>query len=107
MDLLKENDLRKLADGCLSSHKKFEVKVSQLKANFLELKKRVEGLFNAMCSGGCKDVEKLIKEHQGVIGDQKIIMQALRLDFAFVCLIMLLLSESHRELFISTLRDLA
>lgn len=107
MDLLKENDLRKLADGCLSSHKKFEVKVSQLKANFLELKKRVEGLFNAMSSGGCKDVEKLIKEHQGVIGDQKIIMQALRLDFAFVCLIMLLLSESHWELFISTLRDLA
>ncbi|CAD6247851.1 unnamed protein product [Miscanthus lutarioriparius] len=80
MDLLKENDLRKLADGCLSSHKKFEVKVSQLKANFLELKKRVEGLFNAMSSGGCKDVDKLIKEHQGVIGDQKIIMQALSKD---------------------------
>ncbi|AQK60251.1 Putative autophagy domain family protein [Zea mays] len=80
MDLLKENDLRKLADECFCSHKKFEVKVSQLKANFLELKKRVEGLFHAMSSGGCKDVEKLIKEHQGVIGDQKIIMQALSKD---------------------------
>lgn len=80
MDLLKENDLRKLADGCFSSHKQFEVKVSQLKANFLELKKRVENLFNVMSSGGCKDLEKLIKENQGVIGEQKSIMQSLSKD---------------------------
>ncbi|WVZ77632.1 hypothetical protein U9M48_025478 [Paspalum notatum var. saurae] len=80
MDLLKENDLRKLADGCFSSHKQFEVKVSQLKANFLELKKRVDNLFNVMSSGGCKDLEKLIKENQGVIGEQKSIMQSLSKD---------------------------
>ncbi|KAL6629069.1 hypothetical protein ACP70R_028834 [Stipagrostis hirtigluma subsp. patula] len=80
LDLIKENDLRKLADGCFSSHKQFNVKVSQLKVNFLELKKRVEGLFNVMSSNGCKDLEKLVKEHQGVIGDQKSIMQSLSKD---------------------------
>ncbi|KAK3152303.1 hypothetical protein QOZ80_2BG0157040 [Eleusine coracana subsp. coracana] len=80
LDLIKENDLRKLADGCFSSHKQFEVKVSQLKANFLELKKRVENLFGIMSSNGCKDLEKLIKEHQGVISEQKIIMQSLSKD---------------------------
>ncbi|KAL6861658.1 hypothetical protein ACP4OV_017358 [Aristida adscensionis] len=80
LDLIKENDLRKLADGCFSSHKQFEVKVSQLKANFLELKKRIDSLFNLMSSNGCKDLEKLIKEHQGVIGEQKSIMQSLSKD---------------------------
>ncbi|XP_062223904.1 autophagy-related protein 11-like [Phragmites australis] len=80
LDLIKENDLRKLADGCFSSHKQFEVKVSQLKANFLELKKRLDSLFNVMSSNGCKDLEKLIKEHQGVIGEQKSIMQSLSKD---------------------------
>ncbi|TVU32841.1 hypothetical protein EJB05_24600 [Eragrostis curvula] len=80
LDLIKENDLRKLADGCFSSHKQFEVKVTQLKANFLELKKRVESLFNVMSSNGCKDLEKLIKEHQGVISEQKSIMQSLSKD---------------------------
>jgi hypothetical protein len=84
LDLLKENDMRKLADGCFSSQKHFEMKVSQLKANFLELKKRVDNLFNVMSSSGCKDLEKLIKEHQGVIGEQKSIMQSLRLGLAFV-----------------------
>lgn len=84
LDLLKENDMRRLADGCFSSQKQFEMKVSQLKANFLELKKRVENLFNVMSSSGCKDLEKLIKEHQGVISEQKSIMQSLRLGSAFV-----------------------
>jgi autophagy-related protein 11 len=91
LDLIKENDLRKLADGCFSSHRQFEAKVSQLKANFLELKKRVDTLFDVMSSNGCKDLEKLIKEHQGVISEQKSIMQSLRLDlshglpFAVIC----------------------
>nr|TKW37665.1 hypothetical protein SEVIR_1G062600v2 [Setaria viridis] len=80
LDLLKENDMRKLADGCFSSQKQFEMKVSQLKANFLELKKRVDNLFNVMSSSGCKDLEKLIKEHQGVISEQKSIMQSLSKD---------------------------
>ncbi|KAF8691275.1 hypothetical protein HU200_040400 [Digitaria exilis] len=80
LDLLKENDMRRLADGCFSSQKQFEMKVSQLKANFLELKRRVENLFNVMSSSGCKDLEKLIKEHQGVISEQKSIMQSLSKD---------------------------
>jgi len=80
LDLLKENDMRKLADGCFSSQKQFEMKVSQLKTNFLDLKKRVDNLFNVMSSSGCKDLEKLIKDHQGVISEQKSIMQSLSKD---------------------------
>jgi len=80
LDLLKENDMRKLADGCFSSQKQFEMKVSQLKANFLEIKKRVDNLLNVMSSSGCKDLEKMIKEHQGVISEQKSIMQSLSKD---------------------------
>lgn len=83
IDLVKENDLRKLADGCFSSHKQFDVKVSQHKAKFMELKKRLENLFNIMSSTGCKDLEAMIKEHEKFIGDQKIIMQSLRLDLGF------------------------
>lgn len=80
IDLVKENDLRKLADGCFSSHKQFDVKVSQHKAKFMELKKRLENLFNIMSSTGCKDLEAMIKEHEKFIGDQKIIMQSLSKD---------------------------
>uniref|UniRef100_J3LA68 Uncharacterized protein n=1 Tax=Oryza brachyantha TaxID=4533 RepID=J3LA68_ORYBR len=80
LDLIKENDLRKLADGCLSSHRQFDLKVSQLKENFMELKKRLDNLFNIMSSTGCKDLETMIKEHEKFIGDQKSIMQSLSKD---------------------------
>ncbi|KAG8069997.1 hypothetical protein GUJ93_ZPchr0006g45974 [Zizania palustris] len=80
LDLIKENDLRKLADGCFSSHKQFDVKVSQLKANFMELKKRLDNLFNVMSSSGCKDLDAVIKDHKRYIGDQKSIMQSLSKD---------------------------
>jgi hypothetical protein len=75
-----ENMLRKLADEYLSSYKNFEGMVSSLKVDFAELKKRVDSLLNAMSSSAWKDLEALIKEHQRVIGDQKSIMQSLRLD---------------------------
>ncbi|KAG8058277.1 hypothetical protein GUJ93_ZPchr0002g22933 [Zizania palustris] len=80
LDLIKENDLRKLADGCFSSHKQFDVKVSQFKANFMELKKKLNNLFNVMSSSGCKDLEAVIKDHHRFIGDQKSIMQSLSKD---------------------------
>ena len=80
LDLMDENLLRKLADEYLSSYKNFEVFVSSLKVKFAELKKRVDSLLNAMSSSAWKDLEALIKEHQRVIGDQKSIMQSLRLD---------------------------
>jgi hypothetical protein len=75
-----ENILRKLADEYLSSYKNFEVVVSALKLKFAELKKRVDGLLNAMSSSAWKDLEALIKEHKRVIGDLKSIMHSLRLD---------------------------
>jgi hypothetical protein len=80
LDLMDENMLRKLADEYLSSYKNFEGMVSSLKVDFAELKKRVDSLLNAMSSSAWKDLEALIKEHQRVIGDQKSIMQSLRLD---------------------------
>ncbi|KAL5207671.1 hypothetical protein ABZP36_032106 [Zizania latifolia] len=80
LDLIKENDLRNLADGCFISHKQFDVKVSQFKANFMELKKKLDNLFNVMSSSVCKDLEAVIKDHQRFIGDQKSIMQSLSKD---------------------------
>lgn len=80
LDLIDENKLRKLADEYLSSYKHLEVFVSPLKAKFVELKKGVDSLLNAMSSSTWRDLEALIKEHQRVIGDQKSIMQALSKD---------------------------
>ncbi|XP_047043781.1 autophagy-related protein 11-like [Lolium rigidum] len=80
LDLMDENILRKLADEYVSSYKNFEVVVSALKLKFAELKKRVDGLLNAMSSSAWKDLEAMIKEHARVLGDQKSIMQSLSKD---------------------------
>lgn len=80
LDLLKENDLRKLADNCFNSHNQFENKVSQLKLNFGELNRRVGKVFLDMDSIGTKDLELMMKEHQKIFSDQKSIMQSLSKD---------------------------
>ncbi|XP_072962242.1 autophagy-related protein 11 [Typha angustifolia] len=80
IDLVKEADLRKWADICFNSHRQFEVKVSQLKSNFGELKRKVENLIVAMNSAGSKDLELSIKDHHKILNDQKSIMQSLSKD---------------------------
>lgn len=83
LDLVKENDLRKWADNCFNSHKQFENKVSQLKQNSGELNRRVDSVFLEMDSTGIKDLELMMRDHQKILGDQKSIMQSLRLLINF------------------------
>lgn len=80
LDLVKENDLRKWADTCFNSHKQFESKVLQLKQNFGDLNRRMDGVFLDMDSTGIKDLELMMKDHQKVLSDQKSIMQSLSKD---------------------------
>ncbi|PKA50865.1 hypothetical protein AXF42_Ash007520 [Apostasia shenzhenica] len=80
LDLVKENELRKWADSCVTSHKQFESKVSQLKQNFGELNLRVDSVFLGLDSAGTKDFELMIKDRQKVFNDQKSIMQSLSKD---------------------------
>ncbi|XP_020577721.1 autophagy-related protein 11 [Phalaenopsis equestris] len=84
LDLVKENDLRKWADNCFNSHKQFEVKVSQLKQNFGELSRRVDGVFHDMDSTGIKELELMMKDHQIFLNDQKSILQSLSKDVGTV-----------------------
>jgi autophagy-related protein 11 len=80
VDLVKENDLRELAQAtCAVQHRQFEGKVFQLKSNFGELKRRVENLFEAMIVNSAKDLDVSIKEHQRLVIEQRSIMQVLRL----------------------------
>ncbi|PKU75246.1 autophagy-related protein 11 [Dendrobium catenatum] len=80
LDLVKENELRKCADNCFTSHKQFENKVLQLKQNFVELNRRVDDVFLDMDSIGTKDLELMLKDHEKVLSDQKSIMQSLSKD---------------------------
>ncbi|KAJ3679193.1 hypothetical protein LUZ60_017204 [Juncus effusus] len=79
-DLVHENELRKCAQVCVGSHRQFEGKVLQLKSNFGDLRKKVEGLFESMSANGAKELDGLVKEHQRVVNEQKSIMQALSKD---------------------------
>ncbi|KAG9455924.1 hypothetical protein H6P81_000432 [Aristolochia fimbriata] len=80
LDFVKEENLRKWAENCGTSHKQFEFKVQQLKTVFGELKRRVEDLNLARASMSITEVETTIKEHQRYLNEQKSIMQSLSKD---------------------------
>lgn len=81
LDFVKEDHLRKLAENCAHSHRQFEVKVSQFKSAFGELKRRVEDLGLGRASASLKDLDAAIKDHQKYLAEQKSIMQSLRSVF--------------------------
>lgn len=79
-DFVKEDNLRKSAENCNSSHKQFENKVVQLNQMFGEVKRKVEDLFTLKASLPIKNLELTIKEHQRYLNEQKSIMQSLSKD---------------------------
>ncbi|KAL5699046.1 hypothetical protein ACHQM5_030000 [Ranunculus cassubicifolius] len=80
LDFVKEENLWKWAENCNSSHRQFEVKVSQLKQTFTELKRSVEDLFSTKATPSIRDLELMIKDHQRYLSEQKSIMQSLSKD---------------------------
>ncbi|KAL6012202.1 hypothetical protein ACLOJK_002680 [Asimina triloba] len=80
LDLVKEENLRKWAENCASSHRQFETKVSQLKVAFAELRRQVEYLFSCKPSAAIRDMEIMIKDHHQYLNEQKSIMQSLSKD---------------------------
>ncbi|XP_068653254.1 autophagy-related protein 11-like [Aristolochia californica] len=80
LDFVKEENLRKWAENCGTSHKQFESKVQQLKTVFGELKRRVGDLNLTRASTSIAEVETTIKEHQRYLNEQKSIMQSLSKD---------------------------
>ncbi|XP_078438702.1 autophagy-like protein [Wolffia australiana] len=80
LDFVKEDHLRKVAESCANSHRQFEVKVSQFKSSFGELKRRVEDLGLDRVHASLKDLEAAIKDHQKYLAEQKSIMQSLSKD---------------------------
>lgn len=87
-DFVKEDNLRKSAENCNSSHRQFENKVIQLNQMFGEVKRKVEDLFTLKAPFPIKNLELAIKEHQRYLNEQKSIMQSLRfalLIYAFFC----------------------
>ncbi|KAE8665328.1 serine carboxypeptidase-like 29-like [Hibiscus syriacus] len=79
-DFVKEDNLRKSAENCNSSHWQFENKVVQLNQMFGEVKRKVEELFTSRASMPIKNLELTIKEHQRYLNEQKSIMQSLSKD---------------------------
>ncbi|KAJ7979578.1 Autophagy-related protein 11 [Quillaja saponaria] len=84
LDFVKEENLRKLVENCSSSHKQFEIKVSQFRQRFSELKHKVEELFSSSCLLHIRILEQAIKEHQQHTNEQKSIMQSLSKDVSTV-----------------------
>ncbi|XP_043695460.1 autophagy-related protein 11-like isoform X2 [Telopea speciosissima] len=80
LDFVKEENLRKWAENCNSSHRQFEAKVMQLKQMFNELKRRVEDLYSSKASAAIRDLKLVIKDHQRYLNEQKSIMQSLSKD---------------------------
>lgn len=80
LDFVKEENLRKWAESCNSSHRQFELKVVQLKSAFADLKRRVDDLYSSKASVGIRDTERMIKEYQHYLNEQKSIMQSLSKD---------------------------
>ncbi|KAG2664974.1 hypothetical protein I3760_16G108200 [Carya illinoinensis] len=80
LDFVKEENLRKSADNCSSSHKQFENKVSQFKQMFGEVKRKVEELFASRTSFPTRNLEVMIKQHQQYLSEQKSILQSLGKD---------------------------
>ncbi|KAJ4709542.1 Autophagy-related protein 11 [Melia azedarach] len=84
LDFVKEENLRKSADSCSSSHRQFENKVSQFKQMFDDVKHKVEELLNNRASLPIRRLEVMIKEHQRFVSEQKSIMQSLSKDVSTV-----------------------
>ena len=82
LDFVKEENLRKLAEDCNSSHRQFEKKVSEFKQEFGELKRSTEQLFTSKSSFPIRDLELTIKEQLQYVTEQKSIMQALRFSLS-------------------------
>lgn len=80
MDFVKEDNLRKLAENCNSSHRQFENKVVHFNQIFGEVKRKVEELFALRASLPAKNLELTIKEHRRYLDEQKSIMQSLSKD---------------------------
>ncbi|TMW90462.1 hypothetical protein EJD97_015661 [Solanum chilense] len=84
LDFVKEENLRKLADDCNSSHRQFENKVSEFKLEFGELEHNAKHLFSTKGSHLIREVELAIRDHQKYVSEQKSIMQALSKDVNMV-----------------------
>ncbi|XWS27236.1 hypothetical protein CRYUN_Cryun26dG0097300 [Craigia yunnanensis] len=80
LDFVKEDNLRKSAENCNSSHRQFENKVVQFNQMFGEMKRKVEELFTSRASLPIEHLELTIKEHQRYLNEQKSIMQSLSKD---------------------------
>ncbi|KAK9275847.1 hypothetical protein L1049_023120 [Liquidambar formosana] len=80
LDFVKDENLRKLAENCSSSHRQFESKVANFSKTFGDVKRKVEDLFSSKASLPIRNLEMTIKEHQRYINEQKSIMQSLSKD---------------------------
>ncbi|OWM89982.1 hypothetical protein CDL15_Pgr012619 [Punica granatum] len=80
LDFLKEEELRRLEENCKSSHRQFENKVLQFKQMFGDVKRKVEDLFGGKASLSVRNLERMVKEHQRYINEQRSIMQSLSKD---------------------------
>lgn len=80
LDFVKEENLRKIVEECSVSHRQFEIKVSEFKGDFGELKRNAEYLFSAKASSLVEDLEVMIREHQRYTTEQRSIMQILSKD---------------------------
>ncbi|XVE63484.1 hypothetical protein DITRI_Ditri07aG0024100 [Diplodiscus trichospermus] len=80
LDFVKEDNLRKSAENCNSSHKQFENKVVQFNQMFGEVKLKVEELFTSRPCFPIRNLELTVKEHQQYLDEQKSIMQSLSKD---------------------------
>lgn len=80
LDFVKEENLQKTWEDCSSSHKQFEIKVSEFKLEFGDLRNNAEHLFSDKASFLVKDLESSIRDRQQIMSEQKSIMQALSKD---------------------------
>ncbi|XP_030510134.2 autophagy-related protein 11 [Cannabis sativa] len=84
LDFVKEENLRKSAENCSSSHRQFESKVSQFKQMFNEIHRKMDEVFSSRASLPIRNLEQMIKDHQRFINEQKSIMQSLSKDVGTV-----------------------
>ncbi|KAF8052528.1 hypothetical protein N665_1549s0015 [Sinapis alba] len=80
LDFVKEDNLKKAVESCVSSHKQFENKIAQFQQMFVEVKRKVEELFACRDSLTMKNLEATVKDHERYINEQKSIMQSLSKD---------------------------
>ncbi|CAL9227516.1 unnamed protein product [Arabidopsis halleri] len=80
LDFVKEDNLKKAAENCASSHRQFENKIAQFQQMFVEVKRKVEELFACRASLSMKNLEVTVKDHERFIDEEKSIMQSLSKD---------------------------